>query len=157
MKLDNLYWIMGILQNMANGLVVVDREYRVHMWNKFMENHSGIALEAITDANLFTAVPNLEEQWFKQKIDSAFLLDSPGYTIWEERPHIFKFETARPITGHIKYMYQNSTLMPLKAVDAEVSHVAILINDVTAIAVNKMGLIKANQKLANRVNQAGSA
>ena len=155
MEFENMHWIMSILQNMNTGLVVVDKDYKVHMWNSFMENHSGLGAEDVNERNLFEAIPDLESKWLMQKIDTVFLLSCAGYTIWEERPYVFKFDTARPITGRIENMYQNSTLMPLHGLDTKVSHVAILISDVTAIAVNKQGLVRANEKLAKLNKVAG--
>ncbi len=34
------HWLMEILQTIDVGLVVLDRNYRVKLWNSFMENHS---------------------------------------------------------------------------------------------------------------------
>jgi PAS domain-containing protein len=150
MEVDNLHWMLSILQNMHNGLVVVDRQYRICMWNSFMENHSGQTPEDVEDRELFDVFPDVDREWLQHKIDTVFLVDCPAYTIWEERPYVFRFKNYRPITGKIDFMYQYSTLIPLRGLDTRISHVAILITDVTAIAVNKLGLIKANERLAIR-------
>ena len=36
-----LHWLMDMLQTIDVGLVVIDRDYKVQLWNSFMQNHSG--------------------------------------------------------------------------------------------------------------------
>ncbi|MBL4681765.1 MAG: PAS domain-containing protein [Pseudomonadales bacterium] len=148
MEMHNLHWIMNILQHMNNGLVVVDRDYKICMWNSFMENHSGFSVDDVDERVLFDVFPDLQRSWFQKKIDTVFHLGCQAYTIWEERPYIFKFDNYRPITGNLDFMYQYSTLIPLTGVDTSTSHVAILISDVTDAAVNRLALMNANPKLS---------
>ena len=148
MEMHNLHWIMNILQHMNNGLVVVDRDYKICMWNSFMENHSGFSVDDVDERVLFDVFPDLQRSWFQKKIDTVFHLGCQAYTIWEERPYIFKFDNYRPITGNLDFMYQYGTLIPLTGVDTSTSHVAILISDVTDAAVNRLALMNANPKLS---------
>ena len=152
MEMHNLHWVMNILQHMNNGLVVVDRDYKICMWNSFMENHSGLSVDDVDERVLFDVFPDLQRSWFQKKIDTVFHLDCQAYTIWEERPYVFKFDNYRPITGNLDFMYQYSTLIPLKGVDTSTSHVAILISDVTDTAVNRLALMNANNELGQRAH-----
>jgi len=86
MEMHNLHWIMNILQHMNNGLVVVDRDYKICMWNSFMENHSGFSVDDVDERVLFDVFPDLQRSWFQKKIDTVFHLGCQAYTIWEERP-----------------------------------------------------------------------
>ena len=38
---SELHWLLDIVQSIDVGVVVLDREYRIQVWNSFMENHSG--------------------------------------------------------------------------------------------------------------------
>jgi diguanylate cyclase (GGDEF)-like protein len=149
LDMSNMHWMMYILQTMDVGLVVVDRDYKVCVWNSFMENHSGMFADDVADKPLFEVFPDIQKDWIKQKIDSVFLLENRAYTLWEERPYVFKFENYRPITGVAEFMYQYTTLLPLKSITAETSHVGIIVYDVTDIAVNRLALQDANKALAN--------
>jgi len=144
---SNLHWMMYILQTIDVGLVVVDRGYKVQVWNSFMENHSGIGPEEASGHDLFEIFPDIQQDWLQHKIDSVFLLDNRAYTVWEERPYVFKFKNYRPITSMADFMYQYTTLLPLKSTTGETSHVAIVIYDVTDIAVNRLALKDANKAL----------
>lgn len=147
-NIKDIHWLMNMLQSIDVGLIVLDANYKVLVWNSFMENHSGIGPAIIKDKVLFEECPTIPEQWFRQKAESVFLLKNSAFTVWEQRPYLFKFKNYRPITGSADYMYQNITLIPLLSADNTVDHIGVLIYDVTDIAVNKIKLEKANNELA---------
>jgi len=146
-NIKDIHWLMDMLQSIDVGLVVLDKDYNVLVWNSFMENHSGIGPAIIKDKNLFDMCPTIPQNWFRQKAESVFLLKSSTFTVWEQRPYLFEFKNYRPITGSAEFMYQNITLIPLLSADNQVRHVGVLIYDVTDIAVSKIKLKEANTKL----------
>ena len=146
-NIKDIHWLMDMLQSIDVGLVVLDSDYNVMVWNSFMENHSGIGPAIIKDKNLFDMCPTIPRNWFRQKTESVFLLKSSAFTVWEQRPYLFEFKNYRPITGSAEFMYQNITIIPLLSADNEVRHVGVLIYDVTDIAVSKIKLKEANTKL----------
>jgi len=146
--IKDIHWLMDMLQSIDVGLIVLDQEYQVLVWNSFMENHSGLGPSRIKGQSLFDSFPDIPESWFRQKAESVFLLNSSAFTVWEQRPYLFKFKNYRPITGSAEYMYQNITLIPLLSADSQVRHIGVLIYDVTDIAVSKLQLEEANKKLS---------
>lgn len=146
-NIKDIHWLMDMLQSIDVGLIVLDKNYKVTVWNSFMENHSGVSPAIIKEKVLFDIFPSIPKEWFRQKTESVFLLKSSTFTVWEQRPFLFKFKNYRPITGSADYMYQNITLIPLASADNEINHVGVLIYDVTDIAVNKLKLEEANNKL----------
>ena len=147
-ELSRLHWLMQVLQTVDAGLVVVDQEFDIQLWNGFMENHSGVRTSQARGSNIFNLFPDLPEQWLTRKLESVFTLDSRAYSTWEQRPHLFKFKSYRPLTGKSEQMYQNVTIIPLTSTDKSVSHACLLIYDVTDIATSKIELEKANEELA---------
>lgn len=143
------HWQMDILQNIDVGLVVMNQDYTVEVWNSFMQNHSGKAPENVLGKSLFTVFPELSEQWFRHKAQPVFILQNTAFTTWEQRPYLFRFPHYRPITGTAEYMYQNSTIIPLVDTKNEVSHICLVIYDVTDTAVNKLAQQQANKQLQN--------
>jgi len=146
-NIKDIHWLMDMLQSIDVGLIVLDKSYRVKVWNSFMENHSGVSPAIIKEKVLFDIFPSIPENWFRQKIESVFLLNSSTFTVWEQRPYLFQFKNYRPITGAADFMYQNITLIPLSSANNQINHVGVLIYDVTDIAVNKIKLEEANNKL----------
>ncbi len=146
-SIRDIHWLMDMLQNIDVGLVILDRNYAIQTWNNFMQNHSNLTPSAVIGKNLFQRFPDIPENWFKRKLDSVFLLNSRAFSTWEQREYLFRFKNYRPITGTAEFMYQNITLTPLQSADGSVSHVGIIIYDVTDMAVSKQKLLGANEQL----------
>ncbi|MFT5880858.1 MAG: diguanylate cyclase [Moritella sp.] len=147
-SLNEFHWIMDMVQTIDAGLVVLDKNFKVQLWNGFMSNHSGLSSRKVQDTVLFEHFPELPETWLRSKIESVFLLKSNAFTSWEQRPYIFRFNNYRPVTGISEFMYQNMTIIPLASLTGETTHVSLIIYDVTDIANNRLQLDKANEKLA---------
>ncbi len=147
-QLNELHWLMEMLHTIDVGLVVLDRDYSVQIWNGFMENHSGLLPREAKGQVLFDLFDEIPEDWFRRKAESVFLLKNKAFTIWEQRPYVFKFNNYRPITGTADFMYQNTTFIPLMSTTGEVSHLCLLVYDVTDNAVHKKELEQANAGLA---------
>ncbi|MGB0895062.1 MAG: diguanylate cyclase [Parashewanella sp.] len=145
--LGELHWLIDMVQTIEVGLVVLDRQHNIKLWNGFMENHSGVSPNTLKEKNLFDTFPELESDWLKQKIESVFTLNNRAFISWEQRPFVFKFQNYRPITGRADHMYQNVTLQPLVSLTGEVTHISMIIYDVTDIAINKLQLNNVNQRL----------
>ena len=146
-EITEFHWLMDMLQSIDVGLIVLDREYNLQVWNSFMANHSGVSAGEIIGKNIFSAFDNISELWFKRKLESVFQLNCRSFTTWKQRPYLFKFKNNRPITGPTDFMYQNVTLLPLTSSDGSVKHVGIIVYDVTDSAVNSIELEKANSSL----------
>lgn len=155
LEINEIHWLMDMFNTVDVGLVLLDREYKVCVWNGFMENHSGLLPSAAKGKDLFDLFPSIDEKWFKSKAESVFILKNRSFTIWEQQPYIFRFKNYRPITGKAEYMYQNSTFIPLTNTRGEVEHICIIIYDVTDVAVNKKELEELNKKL-EQVSQTDS-
>jgi len=138
--LAEFHWLMAMLQHIDVGIVVLDRDYRVCVWNGFMENHSGLLAERVVGAPLFDRFPDIPEGWLRNKADTVFLLGNRAFAIWEQRPYLFRFKNYRPITGMAPFMYQNVTIIPLESVTGEVEHVCLIVYDVTDAALGKLAL-----------------
>ncbi|MGP4844890.1 GGDEF domain-containing protein [Marinobacter sp. 1Y8] len=141
------HWLMDMLESVEVGLVVLDMDYQVSVWNGFMENNSGITASSIKEKNLFEFFPDLPEQWLKRKVETVRLLKTRAFTTWEQRPYLFHFGNTRPITGTSPYMYQNLTISPLTGSDGVVQLVCLMIYDVTDIAASRQALERANKQL----------
>ena len=146
--IDAFHWLMDMVQTLDVGLMVLDRDYRVCLWNGFMENHSGRPAAYVIGNNLFQMFPDIPQGWFRRKAESVFLLESRAFTTWEQRPYLLRFKNYRPITGTAEFMYQNITLIPLVSPDGSINHIGVILYDVTDIAIGKLALEAANAGLA---------
>lgn len=136
-ELGDIHWLMDILQNIDVGLVVMDSEYRIQLWNGFMESHSGLSPQVAKGENLFKLFPDIPEAWFREKCQPVFQLKTRTFTIWEQRPYLFHFKNYRPITGRATFMYQNTAIIPLESISRSIDNICVIIYDVTDIAVSR--------------------
>ncbi|MBM7454551.1 diguanylate cyclase (GGDEF)-like protein/PAS domain S-box-containing protein [Oceanisphaera litoralis] len=153
MSLDKLdahafHFLVDMLGSVEIGLVVLDLDFRVQLWNGFMENHSGLTSTTVRDKNLFSLFPDLPQTWLRRKVDTVVTLKTRAFTSWELRPYLFRFGTTRPVTGTEPIMYQNLTISPLAEPDGNVKRVCLMIYDVTDVAGSRLALEQANKQLA---------
>jgi PAS domain S-box-containing protein len=131
------HWMMDMLQTVDVGIVVLDRDFKIKVWNGFMESHSGLLPSEVRDKSLFELFPSIDREWFAQKSKPVFELRTRSFMTWEQRPYLFKFPNYRPITGGEDYMYQNITLAPLVSASGTVDNISMMIYDVTDVAAGK--------------------
>ncbi|MFA5633478.1 MAG: PAS domain-containing protein, partial [Porticoccaceae bacterium] len=129
--IEGFHWLMDMVQTLDVGLMVLDRDYRIMLWNGFMENHSGQSAADVIGNNLFEQFPDISKNWFQNKAESVFLLESRAFTTYEQRPYLLRFKNYRPITGTAEFMYQNMTLIPLLSPDGKINHIGVILYDVT--------------------------
>jgi len=147
-ELEEMHWLMGVTHSINVGLIVIDTDYHIKLWNNFMVNRSGKRADGVMGRDIFELFPEIPSTWFIRKVESVFTLANRAFTTWEQRPYLFKFKNYRPITGSSEFMYQNITFLPLLGVDGKIQNIAIVIYDVTEAAIGKQALEKANEELA---------
>ncbi|WP_340678404.1 diguanylate cyclase [Paraglaciecola sp.] len=145
--LAEMHWKHDLLGSIEVGIVVLNKNYEVQVWNQFMENHSNIVPGFIKDKNLFEFFPEIDKNWFMRKAEPAFTLRCPVFVIWEQRPYLFKFGTNRPISSQAEHMYQNITIFPLASLSGQVEQICVLVYDVTDEAVSRAGIQTLNKEL----------
>lgn len=137
---QEFHWMMDMLQTVDVGIVVLDREFRVKVWNGFMESHSGLLPTEVREKTLFSLFPDIDEKWLRQKARPVFDLKTRAFIIWEQKPYLFKFHNYRPITGSEEFMYQNIILSPLRSSNGNIENISMMIYDMTDIAAGKKQL-----------------
>lgn len=149
--LEEFHWLMDVLQNIDAGLIVLDTAMHVQLWNAFMQNHSALMPDEAMGKSLFELFPELPEDWFRRKVQTVFELHNSAFTTWEQRPYLFRFPNYRPVTGMAPHMYQNCTIIPLRDPRGAVSHICLIIYDVTEEAISRLQL----QRLSSTDNLTG--
>lgn len=133
-EMQGSHWLLDMINELEVGLLVLDRHYQVVIWNAFMENHSALTANATVGQSIFALYPDLQDSWFASKLETLFSLGTRGQSNWEQRPYLFPFPAARPITSPLDHMRQNITLLPLRAATGEVTHAGVVVYDVTELA-----------------------
>ncbi len=142
------HWMMDMVQTVDVGVVVLDKNYHVKVWNGFMESHSGLLPSQVQNKSLFELYPHISAEWFIRKAQPVFELRTRAFMTWEQRPFLFKFPNYRPITGSEDYMYQNITLSALASATGQVDNICMMIYDVTDVAEHKKQFESIQVKLS---------
>lgn len=145
--LADLRWLMDVIHSLDVGLVVLDRNYNIKLWNSFMQNHSALGAEEAVNQNMFSLFSEIDEEWFKRKAQTVYVLKNSAFTTWEQRPYLFRFDNYRPITGSAEFMYQNTTLVPIQGLTGEIDSICIILYDVTEQAMGRKQMQTLNKKL----------
>lgn len=153
---ENASHLLDIIVDKAHvGIFVVDEQMRIHLWNNFMEVHSGKCLNDVRGKNLFEQFPELPRQWLERKIRNVFILKNFSFSSWEQRPYLFKFPHNRPVTGGVDSMRQDCTLLPVKDDTDKVRFVCFTLFDVTDTSIYQVMLQDAMKKLQEVSNRDG--
>jgi diguanylate cyclase (GGDEF)-like protein len=143
-----------VVERVGFGILVLDREMKVLMWNRFMHDHSGLPAEQVVGKSIFASFPELPRVWLTRKLESVFQLGSFAFSSWEQRPYLFKFDHDRPITGGVDFMQQDCTFMPLTR-EREVVAVCVTISDVTHVSIVQREREEAVAKLQEYADRDG--
>jgi diguanylate cyclase (GGDEF)-like protein len=143
-----------VVERVGFGIFVLDREMNVLMWNRFMQDHSGLSAEMVVGKSIFASFPELPRVWLTRKLESVFQLGSFAFSSWEQRPYLFKFDHDRPITGGVDFMQQDCTFMPLTR-EREVVAVCVTISDVTHVSIVQREREEAVAKLQEYADRDG--
>ncbi|MFQ3250952.1 hypothetical protein [Glaciecola sp.] len=140
------HWMMDMLQTVDVGIVVLNRNFEIKVWNGFMEAHSGMLPNDVRDKTLFSLYPDISESWFRRKTKAVFELRTRAFVTWEQRPYLFKFRNFRPITGTEPFMYQNISLSALASATGAIDHICMMVYDMTDAAAAKKQLLSLQVK-----------
>jgi diguanylate cyclase (GGDEF)-like protein len=132
------------------GVLAVDLDMRVLVWNRFLEAHSGRSAAEIVGRSLFDAFPELPREWLERKVRSVAVLKNFAFTSWRQRPFLFNFRLHRPVTGGVDLMRQDCTFLPVVGADGAVSAVCITILDATETCMYQTQLQEALASIAEQ-------
>ncbi len=144
---QDMHWLLDVVQSTDIGIVILDRDYKVDVFNQFMQVHSDLDPEQVIGNSLFDSFPYLNDEWFTRRVNTVFNLGVPVYTTWEQRDNVFDFRLKLPIQHLADRMYQNTTFIPLRSSADEVVRVGVIVYDVTTMASNKQALEAARDEL----------
>ena len=140
-------WPLELLETLDLGILMLDKQYNILDWNRFIENHSRLDASEVLNHCVFDIFPEIDKEWFKGKCEPVFTVKTPMFILWEQRPYLVKFDSTRPITSSTTYMFQNVTIYPIKDVNDEVERLCVLIHDVTDQAIGKQQIQALNSEL----------
>ncbi|TWX68693.1 GGDEF domain-containing protein [Colwellia demingiae] len=136
-----------IANQLNTGVLVVDADFNIVIWNRFLQVHTDKIPGNIIGQSIFCAFPELPQRWLSRKLSSVLQLNTPSFCSWQQRHHLFELPHTRPITTDSEFMAQNCTFLPIET-DDNSKYICILIEDVTDACHYQMQLQKTLAEIA---------
>ena len=140
-ELSEVHWLLDMINNVDVGMVVVDRNCQINLWNGFMESHSGVPAHKAQGKSLFAVLGDIDEEQLRHQFDEVFASQHSSFMNWNVKPFLTHFPSSRPITCPSEHMYQNTSLIPLRNPLNQITHICIIIYDVTDGAISNRALV----------------
>lgn len=80
-------FLIDIFDSVPHGILVVDNKYTLVLWNRIMEEWTGVRREVILGKNLLDFFPHLRENRYKKRMDQVFLGGPPVFFSPQLHPH----------------------------------------------------------------------
>ncbi|MDH5547291.1 MAG: GGDEF domain-containing protein [Gammaproteobacteria bacterium] len=148
MPLNSHKLLETIIDKLNAGVIVVNSQFQIVLWNEFLANHSDIPPVQVVGRDLFEAFPDLPREWLEPKIRNVFILRNYAFTSWDTRPYLLPFNHNRPVSGGVDCMRQNCTFIPLQDPDSGEEFVCITLYDVTDSSIYETLLKDAVKNLS---------
>ncbi|SDH22619.1 His Kinase A (phospho-acceptor) domain-containing protein [Vibrio xiamenensis] len=138
--------LSDLLNQMSFALCIVKRDYSIVMANQyFLSRVKGIS-NNIVGENLLKLFPD-SAKFLKRKVDTAFMIESPSFSSWEQSPHVLPFKTSRPVSGREERMYQDLELIPIHSENGVLEHLCLCVYDSTITASQQKELTDVTNRL----------
>lgn len=134
-----------VIKKLPLGICVLDADFKIQYWNDFFTARLDLPEDA-TGKCILDLFPE-QASFLKKKLTSAIVLNNSSFSYWEHRPHIFKFNSSRPITGEETLMFQNLEIVPLDIEQGAVKTLCLILQDVTEQA----SYLQTQKKLAEQL------
>jgi len=135
-----------ILDTINVGIIVLDADFIVRQWNRWMAQYSGIEPEAIRGQSLFDHYPHLDNVKFRRNCKAVLRFGNFCFFSQKLHGHLFSFRPSSTLRGEMEFMQQNCTVGPLYSDDREIRHLFISVEDVTEAVLYQNRLVEMNRR-----------
>lgn len=122
----------NILDVLNTGIVILDNQYTVILWNNWMEINSGIKKETIEGTHLFNHFPYLNTPFFTRSVKSVLKFGNYVYLSQKLHTYLFPFPAKGLYSKQFEFMQQSCSMVPLVHEDSGIEDkVVITVQNVT--------------------------
>jgi len=125
------------------GLVVLDKNFRVRFWNRWMASHSGIPAQEIKGESIFDNYPHLNNKKFLRNFKAIFAFGNCYFFPQKLYDYIFPFKPESNFVSEIDYMQQSCIMGPLRNEKNVIEYAYISVKDVTEAHIYETKLTSA--------------
>jgi diguanylate cyclase (GGDEF)-like protein len=119
-----------VLDSLNMGIVIIDRDYRISLWNNWMEMYGHLKKKDMEGSDLFSRFPELETTHFIRSCQAVFRFGNYVFFSQKLHNHLFPFQATGIYGDYFEYMQQSCTITPVRT-DGEIDRIIIMVQDVT--------------------------
>jgi diguanylate cyclase (GGDEF)-like protein len=120
-----------VLEVLNIGIVILDSQYTVLEWNRWMEIHSKISKKDIEGTILFHYYPHLSNPSFLRGCKSVLKFGNYVYFSQKLHNYLFPFKASGIYARYYDFMQQSCTMTPIKGEDGRPERIVLTIQNVT--------------------------
>jgi diguanylate cyclase len=128
------------------GIVIIDRDFKVQGWNRWMELHSGIPADEIKNTSIFDKFSHLDNPKFKRSCKSVFSFGNFCFFSQKLHHQLFPFKTTNYTDTRFEYMQQSCAIGPLRDENNNIKYLFIYVQDMTEVATYEQKLLEMNMR-----------
>jgi diguanylate cyclase len=140
----NLCFLKQVADTLETGLIIIDQDHRILLWNNCIENHTGICSEQAIDRDLSTLLHRRSEQWLSHQIHMALSADKPSIT----DANIFN-----TINDKTLQIFPEVNAFSLSTDASGPEYTCLVANGISSSAKNNLLLHGENEKLKEQVRR----
>ncbi len=136
-----------ILNTLDNGIIILNKNLDIKLWNKWLEIRTGIMSHQIIDNNLADFFPNLDTKTLIRKISIALKLNYSTFYTSEVNNFLLDIEVGRVTDKVFENMQQSITIFPY---DIKEDLVVIYIYDTTVLSETNYRLKQSRETILEK-------
>lgn len=138
-----------IVSAIDNGVIVLDKDLRIHYYNKWLEIHTHIKEEDALGKKLTELFENINEKTLLRKVKTALKINTPTYYSAAVSNYLIPIKITQIKNSHFTYMQQDVSIIPF---DQQNQLIALVLTDQTNMA-NNNALLNAHVLKIKELNE----
>jgi diguanylate cyclase (GGDEF)-like protein len=137
----NELFLRQIVDTINTGLVVLDPEFRVGYWNRWMALHSGRSTESVLGVSLLELYPQLDTPRFVGTCKTVLAFGHYSFLSQRLHKYLFPFPTPAAPESAPGLMMQSCSIFPLRDAASRIVGICIAVQDVTEMVAYEQKLL----------------
>ncbi|MBF0605929.1 MAG: diguanylate cyclase [Candidatus Magnetobacterium sp. LHC-1] len=126
------------------GLVILDSDFKVVHWNRWMQLHSELSSSEAVGMSVFDLYPHLNTTRFLRNLKSVIKLGNNVFFGHKPYKYLFPFKPVGSFSVNYDHMRQNCIMGALRNEQDSTAYVFITVQDVTAQVAHEQTLLELN-------------
>ncbi|WP_157824454.1 sensor domain-containing diguanylate cyclase [Moritella sp. Urea-trap-13] len=140
----NLCFLKQVADTLETGLMIIDQDYRILLWNNCIENHTDISSEQAIGRDVNTLLHRRPEQWLTHQIQMVLNAGKPSIT----DANIFN-----AINDTRLQFFPEVKAFTLSTDSSGQEYICLVVNGISSSAKNNLLLHGENERLKEQVQR----